>query len=511
MRMVREIISVSAAARKGDPVSVKADVLAVGIFSDGRKGELCKALDKKLGGAISKVLKLGDFKGQVKATSLLYSEGRTGAERVLLVGLGERGKASLDTVRKAAAAAANRAVGLKARTICLALHQEVVGRKGLDAVRVGQALGEGAYFGAYRYDEYVAKGKDDRLKAVRALVAESDGRLFGKISAGVKAGSIVGQAQNYARTIANRPANVVSPEVLAAEARKLARNTAGLSCTVLNEKQLKQKNMGGILAVGQGSAKKPRLIILKYVPRGRSAKVKTIGLVGKAITFDSGGISIKPGEGMHDMKFDKSGGLAVLGTMKAIAALKPKVCVYGIIPSAENMPGGMSYRPGDIVTTYSGKTVEILNTDAEGRMLLCDAIHYAVRAKCNPIIDIATLTGSCVVALGQNRGGLMGNDDGLIKKLQAASERSGEQVWHLPCDDEYLELMKSKIADLKNIGGKWAGACTAGAFLGQFAGKAKWAHLDIAGAGVFGDKKAETTGSVGFGVRLLTEYVMSAR
>jgi leucyl aminopeptidase len=231
--------------------------------------------------------------------------------------------------------------------------------------------------------------------------------------------------------------------------------------------------------------------------------------VGKAVTFDSGGISLKPGAGMHDMKFDKSGGVAVLGAMKAIAGLKPGVKVYGIIPSAENMPGGESYRPGDIVTTYSGKTVEIQNTDAEGRMILCDAIHQAVKLKCDVIVDIATLTGACVVALGEGMAGVMSHDDKLVEKIKAASEKCGEKVWHLPCGEEFLEQMKSKIADLKNIGGKWGGACSAGAFLGEFAGDVDWAHIDMAGTGMFdGAKKYGSSGSIGYGVRLLSTFAV---
>lgn len=233
-----------------------------------------------------------------------------------------------------------------------------------------------------------------------------------------------------------------------------------------------------------------------------------MGLVGKAITFDSGGISIKPSEGMQDMKFDKSGGVAVLATMRAIASLKPDVNVVGIIPSAENMPGGGSYRPGDIVTTYSGKTVEIQNTDAEGRMLLCDAIHYATTLGCQAIVDAATLTGACVVALGEWTAGVMGSNEGLVSQLRAAATTTGEKIWELPCGEEYLELMKSKIADLKNTGGRWGGACSAAAFLREFAGKTPWAHLDIAGVGcVDGGKKYSSPGSIGFGVRLLSRFV----
>ena len=278
---------------------------------------------------------------------------------------------------------------------------------------------------------------------------------------------------------------------------------------MLDDKQLKTKKMGGILAVGQGSATPPRLIVLQYTPAGATKNTPTVGLVGKAVTFDSGGISLKPGAGMHDMKFDKSGGIAVLGAMNAISQLKPKCKVYGLIPAAENMPGTGSYRPGDIVTTFSGKTVEIQNTDAEGRMILCDAITYAEKLGCQSIVDIATLTGACVVAIGQKRAGLMSNDTKLIDRLKDASNKTGERLWHLPCDDEFVEEMKSKIADLKNVGGKWGGACTAAAFLSQFTEKAKWAHIDMAGVGVWGANPGDAPGSIGFGVRLLTAFVMN--
>ena len=300
---------------------------------------------------------------------------------------------------------------------------------------------------------------------------------------------------------------------IAAAAKDLARGSKRLICTVFDEKQMAAKGMGGVLAVGSGSQNKPRFIILKYSPPGKAANnLPTVALVGKAITFDSGGISIKPSANMDEMKLDKTGGIAVLGAMKAIAELAPPVNVFGIVPSAENMPSGSSYRPGDIINTFSGKTVEVQNTDAEGRMILCDGINYAVRQKCDIIIDIATLTGACVVALGKYMAGLMGNDEGLIKELQKASEVCGEKVWPMPSGEEYAKEMKSKIADLKNIGSRWGGACTAAAFLGQFAGETKWAHLDIAGVWNF-DKATEFTseGASAFGVRLLTTYVLGLK
>ena len=509
--MAKEIISVTVRAQKADPVAAKSDLLAVGVFSDVKKDKLCEAIDKKLGGAIEKVRKLGDFKAKADTSVLLYSDGKIGAQRILLVGLGERKKATSDTVRNAAMLAASKAVGLKAKRAVLALHSGF-GRKP-DASQLGQAIAEGVHFGSYRYDEFVTKSEDGRLNGLVAVVADANAAKVGQLAKGVRTGSIIGMAQSFARTIANRPGNVMNPAELAAAAKMVARETAGLSCTVFDEKQLKQKKMGGILAVGSGSVNKPRLIVLRYTPAGKTrAKAITVGLVGKAITFDSGGISIKPAAGMQDMKLDMSGGAAVLGVLKAAAELKLGLNVYGIIPSAENLPSGTSYRPGDIVTTYSGKTVEVQNTDAEGRMLLCDALHYAVEQKCDVIADIATLTGACVVALGKHKGGLMGNDEGLIKQLQAAAEASGEKVWHLPSGEEYLDEMKSKIADLKNIGSKWGGACTAAAFLGQFVGDVKWAHVDMAPteAMLQGGKKPGAVGSTGYGVRLLTTYLMNA-
>ena len=342
-------------------------------------------------------------------------------------------------------------------------------------------------------------------------VIDSDSAKTRKLNNGIVNGVIIGQSQSYARTLMNRPANVINPAEIAAAAKKLARQCKNLSCTVFDEKQLAAKGMGGILAVGSGSENTPRLIILKYTPSGRvNSKAPTVGLIGKAITFDSGGISIKPAPNMDQMKLDKTGGIAVLCTMKAVAELGPPVPVLGLIPSAENLPSGTSYRPGDIITTFSGKTVEVQNTDAEGRMVMCDALHYADKEKCDVIIDIATLTGACKVALGSYMAGLMGNDEKLIKQLQRAAEESGEKVWHMPSGDEYAKEMKSKIADLKNIGSRWGGACTAAAFLRQFIGEKKWAHLDIAGVELF-EKATETCaeGSSGFGVRLLTSYIMN--
>ncbi|MEN8128509.1 MAG: leucyl aminopeptidase [Planctomycetota bacterium] len=507
--MTKQLINISVKAQKADIHTFAADLLTVGVFEDTPVKSLIKELDKRLDGEIRRVKKLGDFKARPGSTCLLYSAGRIKAPRILLVGLGKRKDLKTDTVRKAAAVATSTAVDLKAQTVLLSLHTDIPDSAMLDTAQLGQILAEAACFGAYRYDEFITDKESKRPARLTAIIVGTDPQKMMRLRKGIAAGMITGQAQNFARTIANRPANVINPVTLAVQAKKLAKSIPGLRCTVLDEKQLKVKKMGGILAVGGGSVTPPRLIMLQYAPTGATKNTPAIGLVGKAVTFDSGGISLKPGAGMHEMKFDKSGGIAVLGAMNAIAQLKPKCRVYGLIPAAENMPGTGSYRPGDIVTTYSGKTVEIQNTDAEGRMILCDAIAYAEKLGCKTIVDIATLTGACVVAIGQKRAGLMSNDDKLVTQLKAASDRTDERVWHLPCDDEFIEEMKSKIADLKNLGGKWGGACTAAAFLSQFSDKAKWAHIDMAGVGVWGAGEKDAPGSIGFGVRLLTAFTMN--
>ncbi|HUU17548.1 MAG TPA: leucyl aminopeptidase [Sedimentisphaerales bacterium] len=507
---MKEIIDVELKTRIVDPAKCRTDLLAVGLFSDTKVLDKLNAqLNDKLDGAIERLIKLGDFKAKEGTSTIVYGNDSIGAERVLLVGLGEKKKATLDTIRKAASNAAKKSVEMKIETISLALHKAFGGRFDLSAM--GRAVAEGAYFGSYRYDEFVTESENGRADSLKVELIDSDSAKMKKLNKGLLSGIAIGKAQSYARTLANRPANVINPAELAAAAKELARSTKRLSCTVFDEKQLAAKGMGGVLAVGSGSQNKPRFIVLKYSPAGRAASHQpTVGLVGKAITFDSGGISIKPAANMDQMKLDKSGGIAVLATMKVVAELGLPLNVYGIIPSAENLPSGTSYRPGDIITTFSGKTVEVQNTDAEGRMILCDGLSYAVKQKCDIIIDIATLTGACMVALGKYMAGLMGNDEKLIKQLQRASQDSGEKVWPMPSSEEYAKEMKSKIADLKNIGSNWGGACTAAAFLRQFVGDAKWAHLDIAGMDIF-SKPTEFSaeGSTGFGVRLLTTYLMN--
>ena len=507
---MKQIIHVDIATRKADPAKCKTDMLALGCFSDpAGLDKTAKALDEKLGGAISRLSKLGDFKGASKTCAVVYGNGKVAPDRILLIGLGEQKKATLDTLRKAAGCAANKAVGMKIKKLSLALHGAFEDKHELSMI--GRVIAEGVHLGSHRYDEYVTQTQNGRLASLHVEVVDGQQARLNRLAAGVGQGQIIGEAQSYARTLANRPANVIDPPALAKAAQEAARQFRSLQCTIFNEQRLRAAGMGGILAVGAGSKSAPRLIILKYRPARKPQKgLPRVALVGKAITFDSGGISIKPAADMDQMKMDKSGGIAVLATLKAVAQMKLPLEVWGLIPSAENLPSGSSYRPGDIITTYSGKTIEVLNTDAEGRIVLCDGLAYAAERKCDVIIDIATLTGACMVALGQYKAGLMSNNDGLVEQLRKAAEQSGEDVWPLPSGDEYAEEMKSKVADLRNIGSRWGGACTAAAFLRQFVGDTAWAHLDIAGMDVFA-KATEyaAEGATGFGVRLLTTYLMN--
>jgi leucyl aminopeptidase len=510
---MKQIIEVELKAGAGEFAECKTQMLATGYFSDAKKLDVVNSvIDKKLNGAIEQIIKLGDFKGKEGSSTVIYNNPGApgiGAERVLLVGLGEQKKATSDTLRKAAALAANKAAGMKIKNMAMAIHKAFGAR--FDLGLMARATAEGVYNGSYRYDEYVTSEENSRTEKLTVEIIDNDTSRVKRLETGLSTGLIIGKAQVYARTLANRPGNVINPPALAEEAKSLAKQTSGLKCEIYDEKQLAKLGMGGVLAVGSGSKNPPRFIVVKYTPKsGASKKLPTVALVGKAITFDSGGISIKPAQNMEQMKLDKTGGIAVLAAAKAAAELQLPINLYAFVPSAENMPGGSSYRPGDIVTTYSGKTVEIENTDAEGRMILCDALHYAVKQDCDIIVDIATLTGACMVALGKHKAGLFSNDETIAKQLQKAAQISGESIWALPCGDEYAEEMKSKIADLKNSGGRWGGACTAAAFLRQFVNGKKWAHLDIAGV----DHIDKPTGSINegasaFGVRLLTTFLIN--
>ncbi|MCK4628209.1 MAG: leucyl aminopeptidase, partial [Sedimentisphaerales bacterium] len=468
--------------------------------------------DKAVGGAIRDILRLGDFKGKANETTVLYRTGRVGCRRILMVGLGRKDKIEPAVLRQAAGTAARLADKLGAGRLGLALHTVVPAK--IDAETAGRVLAEGAIVGRYKYQDYLSADKESKeVGTVRVSIVEPKAAAVLKLNRGRKTGTILGQGQNRARAVANKPGNEINPPLLGREAKKIARQF-GLKCRVFNDRHLVEMGMNAILAVGGGSANKPRLIMLEHkgrkgsAARGKAVTGPDVVVVGKAITFDSGGISLKPSAKMEEMKFDKAGGCAVLGIMTVVAQLKLPLNVVGLIPTAENLPSQTSYRPGDIIRTYSGKTVEVQNTDAEGRMILSDALAYAAKMKPAAIIDMATLTGACVVALGEHNAGLFGNNDALKKKIEKAAEVSGEAVWAMPSGPEYLEQMKSKIADLKNTGDRKAGSCTAAAFLGEFVGDVPWVHIDIAAvADTDREKPWREIGATGFGVRLVVECI----
>jgi len=488
----------------------KADLMAIGLYQDSRSVPAAFAkLDKAADGKIADLLKLGDFAGKANETAVVYVNGKSPCPRVMLVGLGKQEDLKLNTLRQAAGVAARRADRLGAAKVALALHASVAG---FDGEEVGRVLAEGALAGRYDFRDYVTQENTNGRKVgdMRITIVEPEAKTLGKIKSGAKLGTIIGEAQNEARRLANQPGNEINPPVLAAQARRLAKKF-GFVCKVYDEKQLARMKMNAILAVGRGSVHKPRLIVLEYTGRkGKGGKKAAIDLavVGKAVTFDTGGVNLKPTPFLDGMKFDKCGGCAVLGIMSGLARLKAGVNVLGLIPSVENMLSGDSWRPDDIIRTYSGKTVEVRNTDAEGRMILCDALAFAAERKPGAIIDMATLTGACRVALGEFYAGLFTNRDELKDKLLSAAERSGEPLWHLPSGPQYAEQMKSKVADLKNVAGREGGACNAAAFLGQFVGETPWAHLDIAAtADTDEEKPYRAAGATGFGVRLILQYL----
>lgn len=511
--MKKKIININVSAKKADVITAKADLAVIGVFEGSLKNNKTAAkFDSVLKGALERVYKLADFKGKKISSAIVYNDQPKATQRIAIIGLGEEKKFDLDILRKAATLSGKIAVDLKCANVNLAIAADIDTKK-FDAFNVGKTIAEGATFGAYRYDEFISSKENGRPESIKFTIVDSDSAKANQLTKGAKQGGIIATAQNIARTLANRPANYIYPETLAAEAKKIAAKTAGLTCTIFNQKQLEQKKMGGILAVGQGSEHKPCMIVLRYNPKNaKKLKQAPVALVGKAITFDTGGISLKPASGMDAMKMDMSGGAAVLCAMKAIAELKLPVSVMAVICSAENSPSGKSYRPGDIITTYSGKTVEVLNTDAEGRVVLSDGVHYAKEQGAKTIIDICTLTGACMVALGMHKAGLMGNDQKLIDDIRAASANCGEPVWHLPSGDEYADEIKSKVADLQNINtSRYGGACTGAAFIGQFAQDASWAHIDMAPMSNASEplSKISTGGSVGFGVRIFVELISS--
>ncbi len=489
--------------RKGDPLKQKTSCIVIAVSEGKAPTKTLKALDEVLDGAIGKAQREQEFRGKHKEILLLHAGRRLPAERVLLVGLGKEKGNGTERLRQAIGTAASHLQGKKVRSFALDLSSFLL--KGVSLASAARAAVEGATLGCYRFDRYRSENGAEtppELGQILMLV-EKQGEIREAQEGATQARAIC-RGVVLARDLVNEPGNVKSPEHLAAKARELAEET-GISCTVLGRAELEVEGMGALLGVAQGSVREPRLIVLEYRAGGGSAPV---ALIGKGVVFDAGGISLKPAEKMEEMKMDMAGGAAVLGTLLSAALLKLPVNLVGIVPAVENLPSGSAIRPGDVLTSLSKKTIEVINTDAEGRLILADALTYARRFNPRLVIDLATLTGACIIALGHHASAVLGNHEGLIRQLIRAGERCGERLWQLPLWEEYAGQIKSDIADVKNTGGRPAGAITAAAFLQKFASDFNWAHLDIAGT-AWEDKGRPYTpkGGTGVGVRLLIDYL----
>ena len=460
-------------------------------------------LDRDTGAVMQRAFSSGDFKGKKDETTLLYSGGK--AQRILLVGLGKAADVKVQAVRRASAIAARRARALGTGKLVVTLAPEA--RNSLAARDVARAIIEGTAHGAWSFTE-LKRSSEDQKPELKELAVAVPAAERADAEAGARLGEAVAAGHRLARNLQMQPGNICTPSYLGDEAQRIARQH-GFEVTVLDRAAMEKEGMRALLAVAQGSAQEPRFIVLEYRGGGSAGNAPPVALIGKGVTFDSGGISIKPAQSMEDMKYDMSGAAAVIGTFEVLGRLKPRINVVGLIPSTENLPSGTALKPGDVIKSHLGKTIEIVNTDAEGRLILCDALSYVRRYKPAAVLDAATLTGAVVVALGHHAIGIMGNDEGLLNEVREAGERAGERCWPLPLWDEYRDLIKSEIADMKNSGGRGAGTIAGGWFLREFVEGFPWVHLDIAGtAYTEGDGPMQPKGPTAVGVRLFTEFLL---
>jgi leucyl aminopeptidase len=486
--------------QRKDVAAAGGDALVILLTKSDAPPRALRALDETLGGLLERVYAGGDFNGKSGEVLSLPVAG-IAAKRLIVVGLGDERSAVAESLRAAGGRAAKALARAKAKRASLA----VPALRRVKPEDAGQALVEGLILGSYRFDKY--KSSTDKAPALEgvALLAADAGQVVA-LKRGAKLGQVLGESANVARELSNEPGGMCTPDHLASEARKIAK-ACGLKVTIFGEKELEREKMGGILAVGRGSVNPPRLIVLEHgAPAKGARKRPTLAFVGKGITFDSGGISIKPAANMDEMKHDMSGGAAVIGAMRAAALLDLPIHIVGIVAAAQNMPDGNAYMPGDIIVSAQGKTIEVLNTDAEGRIVLSDALHHATGFKPDAIIDLATLTGACLVALGDVACGVLGNDEKLIAKVRAAADATHERGWPLPLWEEHKNAIKGTVGDILNTGGRNGGTSTAAAFLSHFVGETPWVHLDIAGTGwTTKEMPYYVKGATGFGVRLLIE------
>jgi leucyl aminopeptidase len=470
--------------------------------SDAIQGRIAE-IDQFTDGLLRKLTTSGELTGKSLEMTLVHAPRGLKADRLLLVGAGKRDKFDTATLRKIAGAALRY---LKSRSV---KEFAFVLRENESVEAAAQAVAEGALTADFESDKYKTEKKDS--KSVDSIILtgfpEQDRAAADK---GLARGRVIAESQNFARDLINEPSNKLTPKTLAEKAEAMAKQ-AGLSVEILDEKRIAELKMGALLSVAQGSVEPPRMMVITYAPQNPKPGAPVIGLIGKAVTFDTGGISIKPSEGMEKMKYDMAGGATMLGVMRALATLKPNVKVICVVPSTENMPGGRAQKPGDIQTAMSGKTIEVLNTDAEGRLILADGIHYAKQLGATHLIDAATLTGAIVVALSNINVGVFGSDQSFTDKLLASAKAAGEKMWQMPLDDEYREFIKGTVADIQNIGsGKGGGAITGAMFIKEFTGDSPWIHLDIAGTAWNDDAKPWLAkGPTGVALRTLIQLVMS--
>jgi len=504
--MRTELLFTSLASLETELLAVPAADTQTAKGPDAKPAPALLVADAAVAAAAAAVLASGEFKASANETLLLHAPAGLKAKRLLLVGLGKQAKVSPNSVRSAAGTATRFAKPRGIRALAFALPEsETLLHAG------ARAAVEGAFVGDFDPDTYRSDRKDQSIESFSVIAPAAADKAA--VEASFAEGIIIGESQNFTRTLVNEPGNKLTPTLMGERAKAMAAEV-GLKAEVYSTEKIHELKMGSFWSVAQGSAEPPALIVLRYEPEGVTDG-PVLGLVGKGITFDSGGISLKPGDGMEKMKYDMAGGAAMLGAMRAIALLKPRVRVISIVCATENMPDGKAQKPGDVQTAMPfadqpGKTIEIINTDAEGRLVLADGLTYARQLGCTHLIDAATLTGACVVALGMINAGAFSNDDATYEKFNAALATSGEKFWRLPLGEEYADMIKSDIADIKNTGGRWGGAITAAEFLKVFAEDTPWIHLDIAGmAWVENAQPYIAKGPSGVAVRSILEWVRS--
>ena len=483
------------------PDSQRSHCLVLAVFESRKLSDMAARVDELSGGHIARTLRQGDISGKAGETLLLYQVPGVAAQRVLLVGCGKHNHVAKSDYLKAIEAAISLLQAGGSQDAVSALTEVEIKDVNMHW-KVRQHV-EAAQAAVYRFDELKSEVEPPKKALGKLTLSVAQRRDLKTAQAAVEEGAAIAAGVAFTKDLANRPGNICTPTHLAEQAQELAKGNGKLKVEVLNEAEIKKLGMGSFLSVAKGSRQPPKLIVLQY--NGGKKGDKPVVLVGKGITFDSGGVSIKPSPAMDEMKYDMGGAASVLGTFKAISLIKPAINVVGIIPSCENMPDGAANKPGDIVTSMSGQTIEVLNTDAEGRLILCDALTYSERFDPAVVIDIATLTGACVIALGAHASGLLSNNRSLAAHLLKSGEQANDRAWELPLWEDYQQQLKSNFADMANIGGREAGTITAACFLSRFAKKLRWAHLDIAGTAW---KGGVAKGATGRPVPLLSQYIL---